>query len=188
MASATWRRNRAAYRSLGWVCAGTILSLWPHLQRPLPATPVQAGLIAALIVVNLCAMIWFDKAPCVAVQSYWYSAWVVIAVMVVVDVRSGVPGFPYILAIPSVATVVIRWFVSWRASLAYGLAALALVIPSGVIYQEIGQALPFVAVVILAVTIGRRKRDTTAQGDKLQAMTQEVREGTRALLDVIPEA
>lgn len=186
----TWANsNRRAYRSLFFCFIFALVSLIPHIVRPVETTLIYGGLTIVLVAVNVAALRWFSRAPCVAVQTYWYTALVVVAIMVVVDARRGNTDLPlpFIVAIPPLATVIIRLFVSWRASLVYGVGALALIIPTGFVYREIGQAVILVGIVVLAVLVGRRRQPMTTHDVELQAMTQEVRKGTQALLDVIPE-
>lgn len=168
-----WRRNERAYRSLVICFLFSLVTLIPYIVKPdalTPVSPVYGGLMVVLIVVNAVALRVFDKMPCVAVQFYWWCALVVVSVMTAVDAARHFSELPMpppmIVAIPALATILIRMFVSWRASIVYGVGALALVIPTGMVYQDIGQPIALVGIVILAVTIGGRKREsaTTLHG------------------------
>lgn len=161
----SWKTRERAYRSLFLCFLLALVSLAPHILRPTTTTPMYASLTVALVVVNAVVLRWFDRAPCVAFQSYWYVALAVISAMVFVDARRGMTdaAMPFIVALPTLATLAIRWFVSWRASWVYGLGALALIVPAGFAYRELG-AFVLVAFVFLSVTVGRKREQTTLQG------------------------
>lgn len=179
----SWKVQERAYRSLFLMFLLALASLAPHILRPTASTPLYASLTVVLIFVNLLALRWFDRAPCVAFQLYWYTALVVIGAMTFADVQKGAVGetVPFIVALPPLATLAFRWSISWRAAVPYGLGALALVIPSGFAYRELGVS-ALIAFVFLAVTVGRKS------GDDLQTLSRVLRDGTKRLNDANTKA
>lgn len=168
---------------LFWVGVASLVFFVPHVAKPSSLSYIYVPLIGVLVGVNVVAWLAAKTAPSVAFQSYCWAALFVVAAMVWVDVQTGVPGFPVVVSAPAVVTGIIRRVITRRAAFVYGLAALPLVIVTGIIYNDWGQAGACAAVILLAVITKRKRQSALHQPapqdlietrDKLQGLAANV--------------
>jgi len=114
-------------------------------------------LTAATTAMGALAWMWSTRRPAQALQVFWWSALVVIACMVAVDMRTyASAGFPAVVAIPPVATILLRLLIGVRPSAFYAVGVFALLIPTGAVYGDWFEIGILAVLVVVAVTVSRR--------------------------------
>jgi len=147
----TWR-NSSARVSLLICCVLSALFLAVNILTP---GRLVYGILTALVVVSgVIAFAWAYSAPERALQTYWWGALATIACMVAIDAQThAADGLPAIVAIPSVATALIRLCAGLpglRASFLYAVGVVALLIPTALVYGHWGEVAVLAAVSVLA--------------------------------------
>jgi len=145
------------------------------------------ALTGALAVLGGLSCVWAKTSPSRALVSFWWFVLIVIACMVVVDMQvhadDGLPGVVYI---PTVGAIVLRLLVGLRNTARYSLGVLALLIPTGAIYDEWTQVGVLMGVVIVAVTVASGEaRTTNADAGDLRRACRMLEASDKRLNDAI---
>lgn len=151
------RRYNRAQISLFICCLGLCGFLWAY--RYIPTREVYIALTSGLAAVGGVTLLLSKRRPAVALQTFWWSVLLVVVCMVAIDMRTfSTDGPPRIIAIPTVAVVILRLLADVWAARLYGVGVLALLLRVGAVYGGWEEVLLFIGVVVLAVIVSNRKR------------------------------
>ncbi len=136
-----------------------------------PSRDVYVYLTGAVTVVGLFAWLWSKRFPARALQTYWWTVLVVVACMSAMDARVYADeGLPTLVWVPPFGAYILRKLLAGlRPSLAYGIGVLALLFPAGLVYDEWGNSLVLIGVVVAIVMTGARRTELRKATQLLEA-------------------
>lgn len=135
----------------------SVASLVPHALRPIETSTPYSILTVILLAINTLTLIFAGRRPRTALQIYLWSFMFVILSMMIVDSINSTNsqrarfGLPAVVLLPTVATFAIMWLVSVRAAIIYWFGVAGLLIPAGLVYNDLGRAGALAGAVILSV-------------------------------------